>query len=212
MSGPFDLVVFDNDGVLVDSEPIANRILCEDLAALGLDFTLEESTEAFLGRTMTHVLAVVEERLGRPAPPDFPEKLRARTLDAFRADLKPVPGVADALSRIDLPVCVASSGIRRRVRTCLELTGLLDRFDGRIFAAEDVARGKPHPDLFLFAARTMGADPARTAVVEDSPAGVRAGLAAGMTVFGYAPREAGPLLESEGARVFSDMAELPGLL
>jgi len=155
---------------------------------------------------------VIEDRLGRPAPSDFPEKLRARTLDAFRADLKTVPGVADALSRIDSPVCVASSGIRRRVRACLELTGLLDRFDGRIFAAEDVERGKPHPDLFLLAARTMGADPARTAVVEDSPAGVRAGRAAGMTVFGFAPGETGPVLEAEGARVFADMARLPGLL
>lgn len=205
-------MIFDCDGVLVDSEPIANRVLYEALIALGLDCDAAETERATRGLSMASVLTWAEARLGRPLPDDFVERVQARTFAAFRAGLEPVPGVAAALERIPIPICVASSGEAEKIRLSLGLTGLLPRFEGRVFSATEVARGKPYPDLFLHAARVMGAESAACAVVEDSLPGVEAGRAAGMTVLAYADgRDAGPL-GAAGARVFADMAELPDLL
>lgn len=205
-------MIFDCDGVLVDSEPIANRVLYEALIALGLDCDAAETERATRGLSMASVLTWAEARLGRPLPDDFVERVQARTFAAFRAGLEPVPGVAAALERIPIPICVASSGEAEKIRLSLGLTGLLPRFEGRVFSATEVARGKPYPDLFLHAARVMGAAPAACAVVEDSLPGVEAGRAATMTVLAYADgRDAAPLAAA-GARVFADMAELPDLL
>lgn len=207
---PLRYVIFDCDGVLVDSEPISNRVLAEALTGIGLPMTTEESIESFMGRSWASNAAVIEERLGRKVPAD----LRARYLDdmhaAFERELQPVPGIAAALDRIDLPWCVASSSDPGQISFSLGHTGLLDRFDGRLFSATEVEHGKPAPDLFLHAAAQMGWAPADCGVVEDSPAGVQAGLAAGMTVFGYAGLTDPALLA--GARVFRRMDELPELL
>ena len=208
----WDLVIFDCDGVLVDSEPIANRVFTDLLNEIGLRTTLEETMRDYVGRSMASCMAIVGERLGRPVPDDFVDAFRDRTADAFRAELRGVPGIEAALDAITEPTCVASSGEHRKIRLSLGLTGLLPRFEGRVFSAEDVARGKPHPDLFLHAARVMGADPARCAVVEDSPLGVRAGVAAGMTVFGFAARTDAAALAALGATTFDDMTRLPALL
>ena len=171
--------------MLVDSEPISNRVLAELLTEIGLPMTPEESVEAFMGRSWKTVLAWAEEQ-GAPLPEGF----RRRYLDAmfavFEEELQPVPGVVAALDAITLPNCVASSASIEKMRFTLGHTGLWDRFEGRIFSATEVAHGKPAPDLFLHAAASMGWEPAECAVVEDSPAGVEAGLSAGMTVFGYA--------------------------
>jgi beta-phosphoglucomutase-like phosphatase (HAD superfamily) len=213
-------VIFDCDGVLVDSEPISNRLLAEALTGIGLPMTEEESTASFMGRSWTSNVEVIEERLGRKVPPD----LRARYLDdmhaAFERELQPVPGIAAALDRIEMTWCVASSSDPGQIRFSLGHTGLLERFtqpaspagtgDGRLFSATEVAHGKPAPDLFLHAAARMGWEPAQCAVVEDSQAGVQAGLAAGMMVLGYAGRTDPALLA--GARVFTRMDELPELL
>src|SRR5690349_11572951 len=158
----WDLVIFDCDGVLVDSEPIANRVFTDLLNEIGLRTTLEETMRDYVGRSMASCMAIVVERLGRPVPDDFVDAFRDRTADAFRAELRGVPGIEtalDAITRDALPTCVASSGEHRKIRLSLGLTGLLPRFEGRIFSAQDVPRGKPHPDLFLHAARTLGADP-----------------------------------------------------
>lgn len=207
-----DLVIFDCDGVLVDSEPISNRILAEELTAIGLATSPEDSTRDYMGRSWASNAALIEERLGRALPPGFLARYHGRLFAAFERELEPVPGVHAALAAIALPACVASSGDHERIRRALGMTGLLERFEGRIFSATDVAHGKPAPDLFLHAARGMGFEPARCAVVEDSPAGVEAGRAAGMTVLAYAGRDDGAGLEATGARVFRDMAELPELL
>lgn len=205
-------MIFDCDGVLVDSEPIANRVLCKALIGVGLDCDAAETARATRGLSMASVLTWAAAELGRPLPDDFVERVQARTFAAFRAGLEPVPGVAAALERIPIPICVASSGEAEKIRLSLGLTGLLPRFEGRVFSATEVARGKPYPDLFLHAARVMGAEPVACAVVEDSLPGVEAGRAAGMTVLAYADgRDAGPLAAA-GARVFADMAELPDLL
>jgi HAD superfamily hydrolase (TIGR01509 family) len=210
--GYFDLVIFDNDGVLVDSEPVANRVLAGLLTEYGVPTTVEESMTQFMGRSVPQVRAIVEERLGRPLPGDLEARYVGELYPSFSSFLKPIPGVVEALAAIRLPVCVASSGTHERIRLTLTCTGLWERFGGRVFSAQDVARGKPAPDLFLHAAAAMGADPRRCAVVEDSPAGITAANAAGMTAFGFSgllPPEA--LAHATGA-VFSSMAELPALL
>jgi HAD superfamily hydrolase (TIGR01509 family) len=210
---PFDLVILDCDGVLVDSERLAVRIDVEMLAELGWPLTESDVIERFMGRSQADMVSQIEQHLGRPLPDDWEDSFVMRYRAAFEADLAPVDGVVEALDGIEAPTCVASSGTHERIQFTLGLTGLLERFDGRIFSASDVERGKPAPDLFLHAAKSMGADPARCAVVEDSPYGVEAARAAGMHAFGYAGgltpahRLIGP-----DTIVFDDMRELPALL
>jgi HAD superfamily hydrolase (TIGR01509 family) len=203
-------IIFDCDGVLVDSEPIAGPILAELLTELGLPTTRKDVDSDFKGRSWEDGLETIRARLGRAAWPDLRERYRERLFAAFDERLQPVAGIAQALDAIALPCCVASSGDHERIRRGLAAGRLLDRFDdAAIFSAEDVARGKPAPDLFLHAAIRMGFDPATTAVVEDAPAGVEAGRAAGMTVFGYAKGREALALAAAGAETFADMAELP---
>jgi HAD superfamily hydrolase (TIGR01509 family) len=211
-SSRFALVIFDCDGVLVDSERISNRVFAESLAAEGLPLTPAETMRRYMGRSMASCRTLIEAELGRRLDDAFFAEVQARTFQAFHRELRAVDGIAEALERIATPVCVASSGEHEKMRTTLGLTGLLPRFEGRLFSATDVARGKPAPDLFLHAAARMGADPARCAVVEDSPLGVEAAVAAGMTPFGYAWHEDPAALSDAGARVFDRMATLPGLL
>jgi HAD superfamily hydrolase (TIGR01509 family) len=207
-----ELVIFDCDGVLVDSDRIALRIQAEHITALGLPTTYEDCVRDFLGIGMPATLRIIEERLGAPLPGDWADDLDAAVRDAFRRELRPVPGIAAALDAIALPTCVASSGTQEKMRLTLGLTGLHDRFAGRIFSAEEVERGKPAPDLFLHAASRMGAAPAACIVVEDSPAGAAAARAAGMRALGYAAGDDGAALAHEGASVFSSTAELPALV
>ena len=209
----WETVIFDCDGVLVDSEPISNRILTGMLNDLGLSYTVERTMDRFVGRSMPSCVALIEEELGGPAPADFGEEFHRRTVAAFEVDLEPVRGIRGVLDRLPWPHCVASSGDHAKLRATLTRTGLYDRFAGRIFSALDVARGKPHPDLFLHAAERMGAHPARCAVVEDSVLGVRAGVAAGMRVFAYTGTVGEAALAAAGAHeIFRDMSELPALL
>ncbi len=206
------LVIFDCDGVLVDSEPISNRILARELTAIGLPTSPEDSVRDFMGRSWASCTAIVEERLGRELPPEFAADYHAALYAAFERELEPVAGIEAALDAIEQTSCVASSGAHDRIRRALAATGLLERFDGRNFSATDVEHGKPAPDLFLHAAARMGFEPECCVVVEDSPAGVQAGRAAGMTVLGYAGYTDAALLAAEGARTFSAMAELPALV
>jgi HAD superfamily hydrolase (TIGR01509 family) len=213
MAEAFDLVIFDCDGVLVDSERIAVRVEAEYLAELGWPLSQAEIVERFMGRTAEYMDEAIEARLGSRLPGDWKDQFQRRYLEAFAADLVPVHGVVEALDQISVPTCVASSGSHDKLRLTLGHTGLYGRFEGRIFSGYEVANGKPAPDLFLHAARQMGFEPATTAVVEDSPAGVRAGTAAGMRVLGYAPTAAdASALRAEGAEPFQDMAKLPIIL
>jgi HAD superfamily hydrolase (TIGR01509 family) len=211
------LAIFDCDGVLVDSEPLANRIFAEALEELGLKLDLEEMYELFVGRTMSACMLKVEELLGRPAPPDFLERLQVRTFAEFEAaPLQAIPGVAEALDAIiamGLRVCVASSGEVEKMRLTLRLTGLLPRFNGHLYSATQVPRSKPAPDIYLHAAKQMGVAPRECVVIEDSPAGATAGVAAGMTVLGFAAHTSAEKLRSVGvAHTFARMHELPELL
>ena len=208
----WQLIIFDCDGVLVDSEAIANRIMADVLTENGLPMTTEDCMEHFLGRTMSDCVGLLATRFGHTAATDFADHVRQRTLTALGEEIEPVPGIAAALARIPVPMCVASSGQLVKMRTTLGATGLLSRFENRLFSAAEMGRGKPHPDIFLHAAREMGAEPGACAVVEDSPVGVQAGIAAGMTVFGYAALSDARALSAAGARVFTRMQELPALL
>lgn len=208
----FELIIFDNDGVLVDSEPVANQVLASLLTEYGFRCTPEESIATFMGHSMPQVRAMVEERLGRPVPADLEARYIEQLFPTFERSLRPIPGIEDALRAIDQTVCVASSGTHERIRLTLGTTGLWDRFGGRVFSAQDVVRGKPAPDLFLHAAASLGVDPRRCAVVEDSPAGVTAANAAGMTSFGFARLVPAERLGHATGAVFSDMRRLPGLL
>jgi HAD superfamily hydrolase (TIGR01509 family) len=216
-SVPPSLVIFDCDGVLVDSEPIANRVLAEALNEAGYAISLDEAVARFVGRSMASVIAMVETDHGRSLPEGWLEDCQARTFEAFRRDLLAMPGMEEALKRISVPVCVASSGAPDKIAHSLSLTGLDRFFDGNLFSASMVARGKPAPDLFLYAARTMGVEPEQCLVIEDSVPGVEAAVAAGMRVLGFvggghADAALESRLESAGARVFSEMIELEALL
>jgi HAD superfamily hydrolase (TIGR01509 family) len=209
----FDLVIFDCDGVLVDSERLQNEVFVAMLHELGIEITMAGMFEQFVGHSMAYCMALVERMLGRPPPADFLPRLQARTFEAFRDGLQPVDGIVEALDRLALPTCVASGGDHDKIRFTLGHTGLWSRFEGRIFSVVDVPRAKPHPDVYLHAARTLGAAPARCAVVEDTPVGVTAAVAAGMTVFGYARLTPAAHLAAAGAhRLFTDMRILPEML
>jgi HAD superfamily hydrolase (TIGR01509 family) len=206
-----ELVIFDCDGVLVDSDRISLRIQAEWISALGLPMTYEDCVRDFLGLGMGPTLQIVAERLGRAVPEGWEAELAAAVHEAFARELRPVPGIVEALDEIGSPTCIASSGSHRKMRLTLGLTGLWDRFAGRIFSADEVERGKPAPDLFLHAASRMAAPPERCVVVEDSPFGVAAANAAGMIALGFAALTPSSRLGGADA-TFASMADLPGLL
>ncbi|GAA1880933.1 HAD family hydrolase [Streptantibioticus ferralitis] len=211
----YELVIFDNDGVLVDSEPISNQILAGYLTELGHPTSYEESIRDYMGSAMHRVHELVMERSDQKLPADFNETFHSRVFDAFRRTLQPVAGIGSVLDDIvsrSIPYCLASSGSHERIRVALRTTGLYSYFDEeRIFSSQDVGRGKPEPDLFLYAAKSMGVRPERCAVIEDSPAGVQAAVAAGMDVYGFTAMT--PPAELAGATaLFADMSELSRLL
>lgn len=207
----FDLIIFDCDGVLVDSERLAVSTEAQILAELGWPLTESEIINRFVGRSPADMHRDVEAQLGRPV--DWERVFEARYREVFERELTAVPGIAEALQSIDTATCVASSGDHDGIRFKLTLTGLLSHFDGHIFSAQDVERSKPAPDVFLHAAQEMGFDPRRCAVIEDSVSGVTAGVDAGMTVFGFTGSvSSSPSLVAAGARPFATMRDLPALL
>ena len=211
----YELVIFDNDGVLVDSEPISNTLLAAYLTELGHPTSYEESLRDYMGAAMHRVHDIVEERTGGRLPADFDDVFHARVFAAFERELEPVAGAVEVLEKLaadGVPYCVASSGSHERIRVGHRKTGL-DRWfdDGRIFSSQDVGRGKPAPDLFLHAAERMGVPPEKCLVVEDSPLGVRAAVSAGMDVYGFTAMTSAERLAGAD-RLFGDMGELIGLL
>lgn len=214
----FDLVIFDCDGVLVDSEALACVVHADVLTAHGYPITAEQVHARFLGRAAREARFEVETELRRALPDAYIVQLKATIDQVFGDQLQPIPHIAEVLAQLTLPVCVASSGTPTRIRSSLTTTGLLARFDPHLFSALQVARGKPAPDLFLFAAAQMNVAPDRCVVIEDSIPGVTAAVAAGMVVFGYhggshcSPASAGALRAAGAALVFDDMRLLPGLI
>jgi HAD superfamily hydrolase (TIGR01509 family) len=211
-SMPFEAIIFDCDGTLVDSEHLGNQVLVECVAELGLTLSLAEALGLFTGLKMAETVALIEERLGQRVPPDFVPEVRNRMALAFEERLRPIAGVEAVLQGVRQPYCVASNGPRDKMELSLRTTGLLPYFGERIFSAYEIGSWKPEPGLFLHAAETLGVRPERCAVVEDSAVGVRAGRAAGMTVFGFAPSGNGAALAEAGAEPFAEMSLLLSLL
>ncbi len=210
-----ELVIFDCDGVLVDSERIANEVFARALREVcGLEFTLEQMFDTFVGHSQAQCLAKIEALLGAPPPAELERRYRDEIDAALAAAVEPVDGIEAVLAMLDLPYCVASSGSHAKMRLTLGKTGLYDYFAGNIFSTSEVARGKPHPDVYLHAAAQMGGvDPARCLVVEDTPLGITGARAAGMHAFGFAELMPAHKLEAAGAdRVFDRMPDLPALI
>jgi HAD superfamily hydrolase (TIGR01509 family) len=214
-----DLIVFDCDGVLVDSEILAVEIESELLTDAGFPVTAEEIAATCVGLSYTSMMVVLGERFGRPLPDRLITEVQGRVIDAFPARLQPVDGMSSALGDMALPRCIASSSDIDRIQLSIELTGLDVHFEpDRVFSAQMVDRGKPAPDLFLHAASICGTDPSRCLVVEDSPHGVEAAVAAGMDVIGFVggghatPTLAGRLRYAGANRVASHASELAGLV
>jgi len=211
--GKLDLVIFDCDGVLVDSELLSCQCLSEVLAEFGFELGVEQALDLFLGRSAGAIGQYYRER-GHILPDDFLLRLKARVLETFAGALQPIPGVGAMVSELKTPHCVASSSDIDRVSLSLSVTGLSSHFEDRLYTAQMVKHGKPAPDLFLYAAEKMRAAPARTLVIEDSVSGVQAAKAAGMTVWGfvggshYRGRDGQAILSGAGAdRVFTRMSD-----
>jgi HAD superfamily hydrolase (TIGR01509 family) len=209
----FDLVIFDCDGVVVDSERLVFEVFGSFLRSLGVHLSDEETREQFLGRTLAECMGIVERLRGAPAPEGALERYTAQRDRVLAGRVQAVEGIREVLEALTIPYCIASSGGYDKMRITLGATKLMPFFEGRLFSASEVQRGKPAPDIFLFAAERMGASPARTAVIEDSVNGVLAGQAAGMTVFGYVDlTDPAKLMAAGASRTFTRMTELPALL
>ena len=213
-NGHFDLVIFDCDGVLVDSEPIINRAHARVLTACGYPITEDELLARFCGMSDAEMLATIEHEWGRTLPSSYAERVGAMIEDGFGQSLVAIAGVAEALDLLGLPVCVASSSVPEQIRRKLELTGLAAHFGNNLFSATMLARGKPAPDLFLYAAQQLATAPNRCLVIEDSPLGIDAAIAAGMTAIGFCggshcgPEHGDHLLARGAALIIADMREL----
>ncbi|MDR3407434.1 MAG: HAD-IA family hydrolase [Methylovirgula sp.] len=212
------LIIFDCDGVLVDSEVIAFDVLAQMLAAFGRPMSFAECRRRFMGRRTSEVLAEIEKDLGHSIPPDLGTRMKAMLFARLRQELQPVAGVKATLAQLPQPICVASSSAPDRIALSLKVTGLAPIFGDHVFSAEQVAHGKPAPDLFLFAAKSMGVPPQDAIVIEDSPAGVTAARRAGMGIIGFAGAShadgalAAALREAGAESVVTDMADLPAAI
>jgi HAD superfamily hydrolase (TIGR01509 family) len=217
----FDAVLFDCDGVLVDSEPITNRILTTMLGELGWSLTVEETMQIFVGKAVKDEAPLIEARTGVAITPEWLLQFRTRRNAALDRELIAIPGALSAVKGVhgefNGRIAVASGADRRKVDLQLSKVDMFDYFEGRIFSGHEMAHSKPYPDVYLAAAKALHVDPARCAIVEDTVTGVTAGVAAGATVFGYSPHEQGhsepdALLAAGAVQVFENMAELPALL
>jgi len=218
MTSP-DLIIFDCDGVLVDSEPLAMRVLIAAIAAQGIDIDPAIAFRDYLGRSLFSISASLRDSHGMPLGPPALQSMRNDLYALYRQELRPTPGIAETLAALTVPFCVASSSQLERIELSLELTSLRPHFGRNIFSASMVENGKPAPDLFLHAARQMGVAHERCLVIEDSPAGIQAARAAGMAVFGYiggshiVPSGLRPVIEAlQPDAVFDDMHALPDLV
>lgn len=214
-----DLVIFDCDGVLVDSEALSVTALLGMIALAGGTVGEDAAYEHFLGKSMKSVREILGRDFGLVITDEHLTAMRVELMRKFREELKPIPGVSQVLPRLGVPCCVASSGTLDRIRYSLDVTGLLGLLEPHLFSAGMVARGKPAPDLFLHAASSMGANPQNCLVIEDSPAGVEAARAAGMRVFAFTggshagnPALKARLASSEPDFIFADMLQLPDLI
>lgn len=208
----YNCLIFDCDGILVDSEVIANEVIVEMAASVGVKINLDYAINNFSGVSLKSTIEYIENKLGTALPDDFENEFRRLTFKKFRTELKPVEGVTELLNNIVVPCCVASSGPHEKLKLSLTITNLISKFEGRIFSSYEIGSWKPDPGIFLYAAKRMGFEPVECAVIEDSIAGVKAAIAGGFDVYGYANHNNKAELENLGATAFCNMKDLELLL
>ncbi len=208
----YKCIIFDCDGILVDSETISARIFQQMAQKLGFDLDFETAVEEFAGASMPQNLKFIENNIDGDLPKDFEKEFRKRTYEAFKTDLKPLPGIHDLVEKVKVPFCVASSGPVEKIRINLNTSKLIDKFEGRIFSSYEIGSWKPEPGIFLHAAKTMGYSPEDCVVIEDSMAGINAAVSGGFKVYALGNLQKKSTFEQLGASVFYNMKELESLL
>jgi HAD superfamily hydrolase (TIGR01509 family) len=202
------MIAFDFDGVIVDSEPLANRVLMRELAARGVTLTIERATALFTGVPLIDCIALIEREFGLALPSEFKADADAAMMARYGAELKPVPGIDAVLDALRVPYCIASGSTHAKIAAALDAVGLASCFAGRVYSTDDVARRKPHPDVYLHAAAAMGFKPAQCLAIEDSPTGIAAARAAGMPVLGLTGSFDAATLAAAGAEPVASHADL----
>ena len=208
----YKCIIFDCDGVLVDSEEISNSVLIQMANEIGAEIKMGYAIENFAGKSLKSSLEYIEKLTKKPLPNTFEQEYRNRTYSAFKTDLKPINGVHTLLNQISVPFCVASSGPIDKIRLNLKTTNLIQKFENRMFSSYEIGSWKPNPEIFEYAAKQMGFKPSECAVIEDSLAGIRAGKKGGFEVFGFATNKNKTEFIKEGAKVFFEMDKLFELL
>ena len=208
----YKCVIFDCDGVLVDSEAISKRVLIQMLDEMGLQVSIDYASQHFAGKWLKTIFAEIEAIIGKPLPSNFETEYRSRTFALFKSELKPVEGIHQLLHQLSIPFCVASSGPVEKIRLNLKTTNLLDQFEDKIFSSYEIDSWKPEPKIFEYAAQKMGFQAHECVVVEDSLVGIQAAKKGGFDVFGYAKPTNAAAFENEGAKVFFHMQELLELI
>jgi len=204
----YKCIIFDCDGVLIDSESIAIGVLVDMANYLGANMDFKESIIGLKGKALNFCMALISKKIGKPLPVNFESDYRINTFEAFREKIQPIKGIKDVVEHIKIPFCVASSGPENKIRLNLEITGLLPFFEGNIFSCYAIQKWKPEPDIFLWAAETMGFKPNECLVVEDSISGVRAAKAGGFDVFGYTEHDYNNELAMNATKTFNKMSDL----
>ena len=208
----FKCIIFDSDGVLVDSETLSAKVFQEMAMELGFELDFETAVERFAGTSMKENLLLIGENIQGSLPVDFEKEFRARTYEVFKTDLKAVHGIHELIEELGIPFCVASSGPVEKIRLNLGLVNLLDHFENKIYSSYDIGSWKPDPGIFLHAAKRMGFEPEECAVIEDSASGIRAAIAGGFKVYALANEKKKKTFEQLGAIAFENMKELEKLL
>ncbi len=208
----YKCIIFDCDGVLIDSESIAIGVLVNMANALGANLDFKESLIALKGKSLNSCMALISDLIEKPLPEDFEKDYRTNTFETFKKEIQPIKGIKEVLENINLPFCVASSGPENKIRLNLEVTGLLPHFGDKIFSCYAIQKWKPEPDVFLWAAETMGYQPEDCLVIEDSVSGVKAARAGGFDVFGYTEHDYKNELQALATKTFSNMEELLSIL
>ncbi|WP_431122788.1 HAD-IA family hydrolase [Flagellimonas flava] len=207
----YKCVIFDCDGVLVDSEIITCKVLVTMAGELGLDIDLDFTVKNFMGKSLKHIMEYLDTQLDVPLPSNFEKDYRARTFTKFEEELQPIEGVQNLIAQLDVPFCVASSGPLNKIKTNLMITQLADKFANRMFSCYEINSWKPEPDIFLHAAKNMGFKPSECVVVEDSSVGVQAALAGGFDVFRYSHKSTDKFPNHPKVIPFTHMDQLPSL-
>ncbi len=208
----YKCIIFDCDGVLVDSEPIGNQVMIDMANALGADIDLKYAYQHFKGKSLNSCMQQIEQRINKPLPSYFEKDYRTQSFERFKREIKPVEGILEVLKDLQLPYCVASSGPETKMRLNLEVTGLLPFFESRIFSCYQIQKWKPDPAVFLWAAKTMGFLPEECLVIEDSTTGVEAALSGGFNVFGFTAHDDENDLSTLTPVTFNSMIKLLELI